>query len=193
MEKKWKLVHKKNYHLIENKGGSTLGYSPGAGIRILEDQGYAFKDFNDNGKIDDFEDWRLPLLHRVKNFAKAYHLDQNDNGLYHCGHPIKMQDEIELSNMFEELISYNLSKDYPSFINMDQSDHQYMIDHYLLVILVMMMDNKHGFATHDYHVQVFLQGIQMNMMDHIIYSLNVSLKEYLRKMLGNTNMKLQVQ
>ena len=44
---------------VENQDGPTLGYSPDSGITILEDDGYAFKDLNKNGKLDIYEDWRL--------------------------------------------------------------------------------------------------------------------------------------
>ncbi|MEG1383140.1 MAG: hypothetical protein RSC59_05455 [Erysipelotrichaceae bacterium] len=182
MEKKWKLVHKTKYHLIENNGGLTLGYSPGAGIRILEDDGFAFKDFNDNGKIDVFEDWRYPLIERVKAFAKFYHLDQDEKNLLYFGKPVAMLEELHLSQMFNDLLHHHLSQDYKSIKQLDGEDERYLQEHYLLVVLVMMMDNVRGFATHDYHVQVFIQGLQSNMIDHIIYSLGVSVKEFLEKM-----------
>ncbi|MEF9920388.1 MAG: hypothetical protein RSC93_07390 [Erysipelotrichaceae bacterium] len=191
MEKKWKLVHKKKYHLIENTNGLTLGYSPGAGIRILEDNGFAFKDFNDNGKIDVFEDWRYPLIERVKAFAKFYHLDQDEKHLLYYGQPVAMLEELELSQMFSDLLHNNLSKDYESINHLELDDENYLQEHYLLVVLVMMMDNIRGYATHDYHVQVFLQGLQSNMIDHIIYSLGVSVKEFLFKMLSNSSQKIQ--
>jgi beta-glucosidase len=66
---KWRLEEKDGYALIINEGGKTLGYSPAYGIRIIEADGYAFKDLNGNGTLDPYEDWRLPTETRVKDLA----------------------------------------------------------------------------------------------------------------------------
>lgn len=191
MEKKWKLIHKENYHLIENKGGLTLGYSPGAGIHILEDDGFAFKDFSDNGIIDTFEDWRQPMVCRVRNFASVYHLNQVDGMLTHLGKAVKIHDEIQVSKMFETLVQRDVVNNYPDMCL--EENREYLSKHYLLVILIMMMDNIYGDATHDYHIQVFLQGLECGMMDRIIYSLGVSLKQFMDKMLHHSVLNVQKQ
>lgn len=43
---------------IVNKDGATLGLSPVSGVHIVEADGYAFKDLNQNGELDVYEDWR---------------------------------------------------------------------------------------------------------------------------------------
>ncbi|SBV97052.1 Glycoside hydrolase family 3 domain protein [uncultured Eubacteriales bacterium] len=43
---------------VTNEGGVTLGYSPESGIKLIQKDGYAFKDLNKNGKLDGYEDWR---------------------------------------------------------------------------------------------------------------------------------------
>ena len=50
--KKWEKIEMQGYCLIHNEGGATLGYSPNSGIAILEEDGFAFKDLNRNGKLD---------------------------------------------------------------------------------------------------------------------------------------------
>ena len=57
--RKWSLKHKEEGYVIENIGGETLKYDPRSGIRILEEDGFAFLDLNGNGRLDGFEDWRL--------------------------------------------------------------------------------------------------------------------------------------
>ena len=54
------------YHLITQKDGATLGYSPMSGITIIQQDGYAFKDLNRNGRLDVYEDWRQPIDARVQ-------------------------------------------------------------------------------------------------------------------------------
>ncbi len=61
MEKKWHKIEQDGYTLIINEGGKNIAYSPNSGVKILEVDGYAFKDLNGNGVLDPYEDWRLPL------------------------------------------------------------------------------------------------------------------------------------
>ena len=51
----WKLTHRHNHECIENKGGKTLSYDPILGIQIIEQDGFAFKDLDNNGRLDPYE------------------------------------------------------------------------------------------------------------------------------------------
>jgi beta-glucosidase len=55
--------------LVKNQNGPTLGYSSKSGVKILTVDGLAFKDLNKNGKLDKYEDWRLPVSERAKDLA----------------------------------------------------------------------------------------------------------------------------
>ncbi|MBR2031908.1 MAG: beta-glucosidase, partial [Alistipes sp.] len=61
---------------ITQDGGSTLGYNQNSGIKILEVEGFAFKDLNRNGKLDKYEDWRLSSEERAKDLASKLSLDE---------------------------------------------------------------------------------------------------------------------
>ena len=63
-------------NIIKNQGGQTLGYSPNSGIKILTVNGLAFKDLNKNGKLDKYEDWRLPVDSRAKDLASKLSIEQ---------------------------------------------------------------------------------------------------------------------
>ena len=54
------------FNIITQKRGQTLGYTPGSGVNIITDKGYAFKDLNRNGSLDVYEDWR-PLMRFMSN------------------------------------------------------------------------------------------------------------------------------
>jgi beta-glucosidase len=45
--------------IVTNENGTTLGYSKNSGLKIIQDDGYAFKDLNRNKMLDIFEDWRV--------------------------------------------------------------------------------------------------------------------------------------
>jgi beta-glucosidase len=65
-----------NIITIQNKGGQTIGYSTDSGIRILNVDGFAFKDLNKNGSLDKYEDWRLPFDTRAKDLASQMSIEQ---------------------------------------------------------------------------------------------------------------------
>lgn len=50
--------------------GPNLGYSPNSGVTIIFDKHNAFKDLNQNGIIDPYEDWRLTPEERAKDLAE---------------------------------------------------------------------------------------------------------------------------
>jgi beta-glucosidase len=62
--------------IVTTKGGQTLGYSTTSGIKIIAADGLAFKDLNKNGKLDKYEDWRLPADVRAKDLASKMSVEQ---------------------------------------------------------------------------------------------------------------------
>ncbi|HWD90357.1 MAG TPA: glycoside hydrolase family 3 N-terminal domain-containing protein [Mucilaginibacter sp.] len=62
--------------LVKNPNGPTLGYSSKSGVKILTIEGLAFKDLNRNGKLDKYEDWRLPVEERAKDLASQLSIEQ---------------------------------------------------------------------------------------------------------------------
>lgn len=64
------------FTILSNKNGATLGYSPASGVKILTVGGLKFKDLNRNGKLDKYEDWRLPADERAKDLVKKMSVEQ---------------------------------------------------------------------------------------------------------------------
>ena len=75
-QRKWSEMQVEGNNIIKNEGGQTLGYSPISGIKILTINGLAFKDLNKNGKLDKYEDWRLPVDIRAKDLASKLSIEQ---------------------------------------------------------------------------------------------------------------------
>lgn len=69
-------VSAQNIHQITNLKGPVLGYSDESGIKILEVSANKFKDLNKNGKLDKYEDWRLPVEVRAKDLASKMSVEQ---------------------------------------------------------------------------------------------------------------------
>lgn len=61
---------------VINNNGVILGYTEGTGVTIIEDDGYAFKDLNKNGKLDAYEDWRLDDAERAAALVELLSRDE---------------------------------------------------------------------------------------------------------------------
>ncbi len=72
--------------IVSNAGGQTLGYSTASGVKILTVGGLAFKDLNKNGRLDKYEDWRLPADQRAKDLASQMTVEQIAGLMLYSGH-----------------------------------------------------------------------------------------------------------
>ena len=77
---------KGDYTLVKNEGGKTLGYSPNSGVKLLNIDRYAFKDLSKDGKLDVYEDWRLPAEKRAQDLAGKMSLEQIAGLMLYSGH-----------------------------------------------------------------------------------------------------------
>ena len=74
-----------NWVKIENEGGATLGLSQKSGVKIIEEDGLAFKDLNQNGSLDVYEDWRKPAQERAQSLAEQMKGEEKALMLAHGG------------------------------------------------------------------------------------------------------------
>jgi len=70
----------------ENRNGPVLGYSSASGVTILEADGYAFKDLNQNGELDPYEDWRLSVEDRAMDLSSKMSVEQIAGLMLYSGH-----------------------------------------------------------------------------------------------------------
>jgi beta-glucosidase len=84
----------KDYVIIDNQGGATLGYSLNSGVKILTVNGLKFKDLNKNGKLDKYEDWRLPIDERAKDLAARMSVEQIAGLMLYSGHQAVPSNEV---------------------------------------------------------------------------------------------------
>jgi beta-glucosidase len=83
---KWTEIPGNIFNVVHNEGGAILGYSPTSGVKIITSRGFAFKDLNKNGKLDDYEDWRLSVQERAKDLASQMTIDQMAGLMLYSGH-----------------------------------------------------------------------------------------------------------
>lgn len=60
----------------QNLKGPLLGYSAGSGVKLIKLNGLYFKDLNKDGKLDKYEDWRLPEDQRIKDLVSKLSIEQ---------------------------------------------------------------------------------------------------------------------
>lgn len=73
----WKEKKTKyNFNIVENEGGTTLGYSPESGVQLIEQDGFAFKDLAKTGHLLPYEDWRLSPEERADDLARRLSTEQ---------------------------------------------------------------------------------------------------------------------
>ena len=66
---KYTVTPMDGWYCIVNDGGAVLGISGTSGVKLIEDDGFAFKDLNKNGALDAYEDWRLSTEERVADLT----------------------------------------------------------------------------------------------------------------------------
>lgn len=168
----WKLTHRDEHECIENEGGKTLSYNPNLGMQIIEQDGYAFKDLDNNGKLDPFEDWRLPLTMRVKDFSTRYHLWQEADCLFY------KKGKIVLPEAFCEEMQEYPCKDV--FESLSEEDQIYLKENYIIAMLLLMLDNDYEAGKADYLLALIIQSMDLGLLENIIYSIIEALKKYQR-------------
>lgn len=73
---KWSESEVAGVRTVTNQEGPTLGYSAVSGVKVLTVDRLAFKDLNKNGKLDNYEDWRLSADARAKDLAAQMSVEQ---------------------------------------------------------------------------------------------------------------------
>jgi beta-glucosidase len=73
---KWTETEQGGIKIVTNEGGQTLGYSPESGVSILTVARFGFKDLNQNGTLEPYEDWRLTAEERAADLASRMSVEQ---------------------------------------------------------------------------------------------------------------------
>ncbi|HNP21841.1 MAG TPA: glycoside hydrolase family 3 N-terminal domain-containing protein [Panacibacter sp.] len=150
-----------DFKTVKNANGPTLGYSPSSGIKILTVDGLQFKDLNKNGKLDAYEDWRLPTDARAKDLASKMTIEQiaglmlysahqaipaNPKGFgagTYNGKPIDSSD----------LQAYDISDQQKKFLKDDNLRH----------VLVTRVKSPEVAAKWNNNVQAFVEGLGLGI------------------------------
>jgi len=92
MWKEKKTAYK--FNIIENEGGKTLGYDPESGVKIIEKDGFAFKDLARTGELLPYEDWRLSPEERADDLARRLSVEQIAGLMCFSAHQFNVASEV---------------------------------------------------------------------------------------------------
>ncbi len=79
-------------------------FAAARGKRIIEVDGYRFKDLNGNGRLDPYEDWRLPVANRIDDLLARMTVDEKagmmliDSVNAGCGGTLSASSAAEITN-----------------------------------------------------------------------------------------------
>lgn len=159
MHSKWTLKHNKHHCIIVNQGGKNIGYQPNAGVQIMEADGYGFKDLNGSGRLDAFEDWRLPLKARVEDFSQRFGLSQQGDAICSDGKMVGMPDEV-IRGLRDNVLVERAIAEAP------ETDREFLQENRLLAALILMLDEGNS----DYAIQVMITSARAGLLNSVMYT-----------------------
>lgn len=157
MEKSWIKNIMDGYIRITNSDGPNLGYSQDSGVTIITEEGLAFKDLNKNGKLDPYEDWRLPVEERAKDLASRLSLEEIAGLMLYSAHQM-----IPATTAFGPLPTYGgkpfTEADVEAWALTDQQKKFLTEDHLRHILMVVIQDAETG-ARWNNNVQALSESI----------------------------------
>ena len=145
------------YVLVKNPNGSTLGYSTTSGVKIITIDGLSFKDLNRNGKLDKYEDWRLPVDERAKDLASKMSIDQIAGLMLYSGHqaiPAEGPGPTGISTYAGK--KYNA--DSVNASDLTDQQKQFLLKDNVRHVLVTTVQSPEVAARWNNHVQALVEG-----------------------------------
>ncbi len=147
---KWEAHDGDGYLYITQKDGPTLGYSSAV---ILYDDGYAFKDLNRNGKLDPYEDWRLPADVRARDLASQLSIEEIAGLMLYSSHQA-----IPGSAYGFGQATYSGKTNHKTWDLTDQQQ-QFLKEDNLRAVLVTTVESPEVAARWNNEVQAYVEGL----------------------------------
>ena len=158
---KYSIEQKDGFVLVANQEGSTLGYHPDSGIKLLTVDQLAFKDLNKNGTLDIYEDWRLSADERAKDLASQLTLEDISGLMLYSSHQ-----SIPGSSRGFGSSTYN-GKPFPESgaVASDLSDEQkkFLKDDHLRHVLITSVETPGIAAQWNNNAQAFAEGLDFGI------------------------------
>jgi beta-glucosidase len=158
---KWTEEDKGTFKLVHNEAGQTLGYSPTSGVKILTVDRLAFKDLNEDGKLDAYEDWRLPVNERAKDLASKLSVEQIAGLMLYSGHQA-----IPVKGMGRFVGTYNgkpFAESGASASDLSVQQKKFLTEDNLRHVLITLVESPAIAAQWNNNAQALVEGIGLGI------------------------------
>jgi len=150
-----------NFTVVENKKGATLAYAATSGVKIITVNGLKFKDLNKNGKLDNYEDWRLSAEERAKDLVKKMSVEQIAGLMLYSIHQAIPAAETGIragtydgkTFLKSNVQRYDLTDQQKSFLKNDNLRH----------VLVTTISSPKDAALWSNNVQAYVEGLGLGI------------------------------
>ena len=132
---KWSEQQVDSFVLVTQEDGPTLSYSPQSGVKLLTEDGYAFKDLNRNDSLDAYEDWRLTPQERAADLASKLSKEEIAGLMLYSSH--------------QAVPSAELTEDQKKFLSKD----------HLRAVLITSVESPRTAAQWNNRMQAFIEGL----------------------------------
>ena len=132
---KWSEQQVDSFMLVTQKEGPTLSYSPQSGVKLLTEDGFAFKDLNRNDSLDAYEDWRLSPQERAADLASKLSREEIAGLMLYSSH--------------QAVPSAELTEDQKKFLSKD----------HLRAVLITSVESPRTAAQWNNRMQAFIEGL----------------------------------
>ena len=155
---KWTEKQVDSFMLVTQKGGPTLGYSPQSGVKILTEDGYAFKDLNRNDSLDAYEDWRLTAQERAADLAKKLSVEEIAGLMLYSSHQsVPMVSHMGFGESTYGGKSFKESGAKPSDLSDDQK--KFLRDDHLRAVLMTGVESPEVAARWNNNMQAYVEAL----------------------------------
>lgn len=162
--KKYQMVEKEDYLFIEHKDGKNLGIAKSLKHRLIEVDGYIFKDLNGNGQLDAYEDWRLPNEVRIADLVKRMSVEDIAGLMLYSQH----QAVSSSNNMFTLMFGgtydgKSLKESNHEVYHLTDQQKKFLSEDHLRHILLTTVDDAQTSAKWNNQVQAFVEGLDLGI------------------------------
>lgn len=96
------------YIVVEQEGGKRLSYSKDSGLKLIEQDGFAFKDFEGTGELVPYEDWRLTAEERAEDLAGRISIEQIAGLMCFSAHQSSIESDRAVTDEQKEFLDGNV-------------------------------------------------------------------------------------
>ena len=96
------------YMVVDNGDGKQLSYSKDSGLKLIEVDGYAFKDFEGTGELVPYEDWRLTAEERAEDLAGRLSVEQIAGLMCFSAHVFSLEDDCSMNDTQKDFLDANV-------------------------------------------------------------------------------------